>query len=187
MSKVYYYRLRCTTEATDVFEWRTEAQGPPTVCPNNGSDTIDTDSITIIGEKERKEVLFQGALLNDNKGDAAAMKILDDGTSYLSFMVPFDFITLVSLDLIISTTAAFTSKVIKLYSDYGSVTELTNQHSESNTTITFTAGAGTWEAFDVSSVFSTLSANDVCGLKVKPTAVGTGFKTVGIRMIYEVI
>lgn len=45
MADVHNYRLKCTTENDFVYTWNTEA---PTVCPNDNTHTIDTNSITKI-------------------------------------------------------------------------------------------------------------------------------------------
>lgn len=45
MSVVYKYRVYCSTQVKYVFQWGTE---PPTLCPENTSDTIDTGTITIV-------------------------------------------------------------------------------------------------------------------------------------------
>jgi hypothetical protein len=45
MRSIFYYRVYCTTESTNVFKW---SDTTPTTCPNNNSHTIDESSITII-------------------------------------------------------------------------------------------------------------------------------------------
>ena len=134
----------------------------------------------------QKYILFQGGHFTDSLGDYALINCIDNYTTYFSFMTPFDFATLVSLDLIVATQNAFTDKTIKIYSDYGAIGESPTNHSESNITKIYTITVNQWDVLDISSIFSSLSANDVCGLKVKPINVGTDFKSIGIRMIYEV-
>ena len=45
MTTIYQYRIWCNTENTYVYTWGDSA---PTLCPNNTTDTIDTDSIAIV-------------------------------------------------------------------------------------------------------------------------------------------
>lgn len=45
MSSVYRYRLFCETEQANVYTWNTLQ---PTICPNNNTHTINTESITVV-------------------------------------------------------------------------------------------------------------------------------------------
>jgi len=48
---VYYkYRLRCVTEATDVYTILESTSNAPTNCPNNTAHTIDSSSVAIVDE-----------------------------------------------------------------------------------------------------------------------------------------
>ena len=47
MTTLYHWRFFCETENTYVYKWDTVA---PTKCPNDTTDTIDTNSITIVEE-----------------------------------------------------------------------------------------------------------------------------------------
>ena len=60
MPVVYKYRIYCQTQAKYVFHWGVE---PPTVCPENTSDTIDTGNITNVDSVEENKVTI-------NEGDA---------------------------------------------------------------------------------------------------------------------
>ena len=53
MATVNHYRIWCNTESTWVYVWGTEA---PTVCPNNNTHTIDTNSIAIVKFVSNEEV-----------------------------------------------------------------------------------------------------------------------------------
>lgn len=182
MSRVGNYRLYCITEETYVEGW---GESPPTVCYNNPEHAIDDTSITEVDSRIRRCTLFQGFGFNTNLGDYALRNVADNQDTFFSFMAHFDLGSLVSLDLTVATQNAFTDKVIKFYSDYGAIGESPTQHSESDVTHQYTAPAVKWCALDISMVFSELSADDVCGLRVHPYNVGTDFKCVGIRMIDE--
>jgi len=52
---IYHYRLYCIDEAKTVMVWDSV---PPTVCPNNASHSIDTNSITIIKQVSNNETII---------------------------------------------------------------------------------------------------------------------------------
>lgn len=56
MAIVNQYRLFCITENVNVTCWRSEADGAPTVCPNNNTHTINTESICIIDSVKSNDV-----------------------------------------------------------------------------------------------------------------------------------
>ena len=110
------------------------------------------------------------------------------GTQRFTFAVPDDFVSLNYVKLIgsISAGAAGSGKNIDLSSNYGKDGENDNQHAETNTTITydFTGLSGKKAGIDVSSVFSSLSAGDVCGLQIDHNAIGGTINYYSIELDY---
>lgn len=116
----------------------------------------------------------------DSYGDSTHVIVGDHVVNSLSkssgsqivipFKIPSDFASLTSLKVVIipTTGAALSNRNLDLTSDYGSLGELYNQHSESNTTITYnlTGFGNRFTTLDVSSVFTSLSGGDYCGLTI---------------------
>ena len=113
--------------------------------------------------------------------------IAGTGAHRFDFCVPDDFVSLVSIELIVAYAvgAVGSGKDIDLYSDYGAVGQSTVQHSESDTTSTYTlSGPDTWQAFDISGVFNSLSAGDHCGLLLDHKSIGGSAFYLGVKMVY---
>lgn len=122
-------------------------------------------------------------------GDFSTDEVLQNADTRLTFRVPYNFKSLVSLDLIgiVSIGAAKTLRDIDLSSDYGKEDEAYNNHSESNSAIQFNlSGQGNKvTAIDVSSVFTVLDAGDYCGLYVDHNAIGGKINYLGIRLRFK--
>jgi hypothetical protein len=124
---------------------------------------------------------------NSNDGNHRIRTIGASANFNLEFAVPNDFNALVSIEVIISPTGGGggSGKDLDLSSSYGNIGETTNFHSETDTTSTYDFGtAGEFKAIDVSSVFSLLSANDICGLNWDNNSVGGTINIYAIKLIY---
>lgn len=64
MAVVYKYRVWCNTEAVWKFVW---GEVPPTKCPDNGADTIDPNSISIIETVGDAQLYMDGAAITTKK------------------------------------------------------------------------------------------------------------------------
>jgi len=110
------------------------------------------------------------------------------GAHNFGFCVPTDFVSLASLEMVVAweSGAVGAAKDIDLYSDYGAEGEAINKNSESDTTSTYTlAGPLTWEALDISSVFSAIAAGDKCGIKIDHKGIGGAGRYFAIKMVYN--
>lgn len=152
---------------------------------NSGSDRMDVTVSTSLGTKS---VLFEvckyDKILNNYNLDKQAASAAGN----FSFVVPHDFASLVSLHMILvpQVGAAGTGKNIDLYSSYGNDGESMTMHSESNTTSTYNLGTtNTWTKIDLSSVFSSLTAGDRCGLTIETMGIGGEIYMIGILMVYN--
>jgi len=122
-----------------------------------------------------------------DSGNHRVRTLSTNGSFNFEFAVPNDFGTLVSLEMIItpSAGAAGAGKDVDLSSSYGNPGELANFHSETDNTTTYNFGvAATFAAIDISSVFSVLSANDICGLNWDNNAVGGSIDIYCIKLVY---
>lgn len=125
---------------------------------------------------------------NGNSGDFGTKVIASNAVGYLSWFIPLSFVSLVSLDLIFIPTAAAAGagKDIDLFSDYAAVGELSTTHSEADTTSVYNLGTtSTLGSIDVSDIFSSLSANDHCGLQVKHNSIGGTNNYLGVVLRFN--
>ncbi len=124
-------------------------------------------------------------------GNHRLLVIASTGNDNIGFIVPVDFVSLVSLELIgyaIDGTAFGASKDIDLVSEYALDGELRNNTTESDTVTTYTAGSALkeWFEWDISGVFSSIAAEDRCSLNIEhKTDVGGNIGYLGIEMTYN--
>lgn len=127
---------------------------------------------------------------NANLGNHRVRSISGTGANNFEFFVPNDFSSLVSLDLICSPAvgAAGPNKNIDLTSDYGTLTEIINIHTESDTTTLydFTGLTNTFTTLDISTVFSNIAANDYCGINVDHNSIGGAINYYFIKITYNI-
>jgi hypothetical protein len=132
--------------------------------------------------------VFYGVDSSANLGDYRVRAIGTTGSYRFTFNIPNDFTSLTKLVMIISPTsgAAGSGKDIDLSSNYGSVGEAQNEHSESDTTTTydFTGDADKFVELDISIVFSSIAAGDICGLFVDHKGTGGTINYFGVRLDY---
>ena len=126
-----------------------------------------------------------------NLGSHRVQAIGATGAFRFEFKVPADFSSLIELTLIgiISAGAAGSGKDIDLASDYGTFGELYNEHSETDTGIVydFTGLTDRITELDISSVFSSLAACDVCGVFVDHKGIGGTIYYAMIKMRYQAL
>lgn len=158
--------------------------------------TQDVDGIMIAADKKKldevsvnhsKFFLASGTSVD---GNHRLLVIATTGNDNIGFVVPADFGTLVSLELVgyaIDGTAFGAGKDIDLVSEYALDGQLRNNTTQSNTVATYTAGSALkeWFAWDVSGVFSSIAVKSRCSLNIEhKTAVGGNIGYLGIEMIY---
>jgi len=132
--------------------------------------------------------IFYFADLASNDGAYRVRNILTNGSFRFDFKVPHDFTSLVTLALVgwPEPGAAGAGKDIDLTSEYGSVGELRNNHSESDVGSTYNLGAtDVIFELDISGVFSSLAAGDYAGLLVSHNSIGGTVHYLGIRLRYS--
>ena len=126
---------------------------------------------------------------NSNRESYRTRNIGATGAYRFTFIVPDDFLSLVSIRLIASprSGAEGSGKDIDLISSYGADGEAINNHSESDTSSTYqiAASAGTFGFLDLSSVFTGLAAGDRCGVFVDHKAIGGSVDYYKIELKYN--
>lgn len=156
------------------------------------------DSLTAISDGVSEWCLFTerhatgvATFQVDHDSNLGTHRVQNIGTAAnfnLEFTTPPDFLSLISLDVIgvpNSAGAAGTGKDIDLNSNYGTLGEVYNQHSESDTTSTYDTGTvDQFFALDLSSVFTNLSANDQCGVNINHNIIGGTISYFEIRLHY---
>lgn len=122
---------------------------------------------------------YSGAL-----GDYRTRSLGGAAAFEFSFDVPHDFTAIVALEMVCSSVGTIVAQDIDLTSDYGADGESITNHSESDTTTTYSFTAGLWDTIDISGVFSSLAAGDRCGIEVNHNTIGTTIHYLGVRLRY---
>lgn len=135
-----------------------------------------------------KEVFFQ-ADYSSNEGNFRTKVVGGGGSFNFNFVVPHDFSSIDNLVIvgIIQSGAIGTNRDIDLFSNYGTIGEVFNNHLESDTTTTYdfsTYSAGEIIEIDISGVFTNLSAGDYCGINIDHNGIGGQIEYLGIRLKY---
>lgn len=135
------------------------------------------------------EVFLAGTGYNSNDDNYRYRSIGAAANYRFTFRAPFDFGSIVALELIgfaDSAGGVGAGKDIDLASSYGAVGELKNNHTGSDTTSTYTIPAqNTLFAINIATLFASLAAGDFCGLLVTHNGVGGTIGYLGIRMRYN--
>jgi hypothetical protein len=160
-----------------------------------GGDVMTTDgagamSWTTPAGASAKEVFFAATDYANDEGDYRTRSVGATAIFNFSFMVPADFTTLVTLEMVFipesDLVLAPLGPEFELTSDYASVGQDAQTHDESNTIVVGTFTANEMSDQDISSVYSVLAAGDVCGLMWNNNGVTNGLDFLGIRLVYTV-
>jgi len=114
--------------------------------------------------------------------------IAGTGNHDFSFVIPADFKSLVSLKLIgiVTSGSAGSGKSVTLNSTYAKDGESYSQHTESDTDVyEIAASAGLIGSLDLSAVFTSIEAGDLCGVNVDHNAIGGYVYYLAIELKYE--
>lgn len=134
-----------------------------------------------------KEVFFatgKGAVLAVH-GDFAVLEATSSGGSVMiSWRLPKDFVSLVSLEVIAIPEGTDAAADYDLFSDYASVGQAYNTHSESDTASTYDVTTDEIIAIDASGVFSSMVAEDFCGLQIKNND-NANLNIIGVLLKYK--
>jgi len=106
--------------------------------------------------------------------------------SYFTFLIPEDFVSLVSLDIILFITSTIGPVDIDLISSYALVGQDRLFNAETDTATTYNFTASEISEIDASVVFSSLVGGHICGLHIDHNAIGGTAKYLGLKMRYNV-
>ncbi|MBU0958340.1 MAG: hypothetical protein KKB31_00185, partial [Nanoarchaeota archaeon] len=132
-----------------------------------------------------KEVFFPIDATDANFGDFRTKSLSSGNALRTNFQVPSDFSTLVSLEIILVPTGTNVVAPVDLYSDYGTIEEVYNQHSESLSTTWNLDTADNFYAMNISGVFTNLNAGDFCGIQIDEGVFGFTTHYLGIKLRYK--
>jgi len=124
-----------------------------------------------------------------NTGNFRTRSIGATGNFNLDVIIPDDFVSLVSIEAVGIVSGAGTpgtDKDIDLTSNCVGVAELYTSNSVSDTTSVYTISAQdtVWE-MDISSIFSSISAGDYCGVNIDHKSIGGSINYLGIKLRYK--
>jgi len=125
---------------------------------------------------------------NTTLNDYRVLNVSSSGNLRLTFRVPDDFATLVKLVVIgnADTGGGGAGKNIDLFSDYATIGEAFNNHSESDVGSTFNTGiVNQFFELDISGVFTSLAAADMGGIFIDHQAIGGGIRYLGLLLEYS--
>lgn len=145
--------------------------------------------LTITNSAPATKHIFYVINTDANVGDFRVRSVGAAGNFRITFLVPHDFTSLVSIGLVGIPTAgaAGAARDIDIESDYATFGEIYNTNSETNTTITYnlTGTADRITSLDISSVFTGIAANDLCGFFFTHNAIGGTINYLGIVLRYN--
>jgi len=132
---------------------------------------------------------FAATNYDANLGNYRVQTVGASSSQRFTFKIPQQAVTVISIQLvgIIAAGAAGSGKNIDLYSDYATIGETYNTHTQSSTTATydFTGMTNKITAIDVTSLFTAIAPDDVCGILVDHIAIGGNIYYLGIVLHYS--
>lgn len=105
MAKLLKYRYYCSSESTNIEEWREESEGAPTQCKNDSGHTIDSSSIVIIETRADNIVKIQEeSVLTGEHFSSTQVKLSCAANSWTEVDVSFPFpVSLLDAQFIVSS------------------------------------------------------------------------------------
>lgn len=138
------------------------------------------------GGAATKEIFFTNVMGTlSNKGDFAGRAVSSSGAHQFTWFVPHDYTSTIAIEMIAIPDGTNATADIDLSSDYGAAGEAFNNHSETNTSITYNLVLDNLTSMDVSSVYSSLSASDYCGIEMDHNGIGFSNMYIGLRLRYS--
>ncbi len=125
---------------------------------------------------------------DSNTGNYRTQGVLGSGAHRFTFAIPKDFDILVSIHLvgICSSSVAGAGKSVDLYSNYAAIGEAYNTHEESDTTTVhdFTGMTDKFIEIELTDLFSSVSACDICGVQVDHQSIGGSIYYTNLSLEY---
>lgn len=137
-----------------------------------------------------KVIFLSGTNYDGNEGNYRIKALAATGAQRFAFYMPDELNSIVSFKAIgiVSAGAAGASRDIDLSSDYGTIGEASNQHTESDTgsTYDYTGKSGQLaEVLDLTAVLSLVSAGDYMGIFIDHKGIGGSIDYIGFKLVYN--
>lgn len=152
------------------------------VCPVDSEHT--TRDHSIIGEVEYGEIFFLPNH-NDTYGNFATRSITANLEDYFTMCVPAGFGELISCDMICISEGTINDVDIDIDSAYGAIGEAKDNHTESDTSSTYSFVADDLSELDLSGILSGIEAGDFAGIHIDHNAIGATIHYIAIRLKYK--
>lgn len=154
----------------------------------NGVATLDNlGKLNLSQMPLTQKTVFFNANYNNNYYSYKVNSILPLGMDRFSFIIPNDFISLVSLNLVGIPIANFNDN-IQFESSYANVNQFCNINFQPPIPILFNAIQDDITEFNISSLYPLLSAGNYCGLEVLHIGATTPtIHYIGIKLIYNIV
>lgn len=157
-----------------------------TIDGNSATDTLD---FRLAAAFRPTRVVFIPVDHGSNFSVYRTRSVGSAGSWRLDFNVPYDFTSIVSLEIIgiVSAGAAGAAKNIDLTSEYGALNEVYNTHTSTDTTSTYdlTGYTNKFYNLNIAPLFPALAAGDFCGIFVDHKGIGGSIDYLGIRLRYN--
>ena len=137
-----------------------------------------------VSNLKTKTLNFIPSDANTDFGDYKVLPLSSNANGNMTFAIPEDFVSLVSLEVIYIPQDTIVVQNINLNSYYGSIGELSNVHSESSLALVINATANIITTQDISGIFTSLSAGDFAGINWKNNGIGTTVNIIMIKIKY---
>jgi hypothetical protein len=148
------------------------------------TDVIDAEEFASDDNHCEVTKFYNAFLYNDAYGCYKAFLSNNTDVVQGTFPIPSDFIHVHSLSMLVIPFTTAGSQNIRMTSEYGAVGENTDQHTETDNSLTYDLVAEKITAIDISPVFSSLQADDICGFQFQ-NYTECALYVLGIRLKYH--
>lgn len=136
-------------------------------------------------DNQIKEMWFSPGTDTANQDRYSTRNNSASASSFFTFQIPLSFSAIVALEVVLFPSATDAAADIDLFSSYGSVGENRTVHQESETTNTYALTTNILAVVDITPVFSSIVAGDICGLEWDQNGLAGATRVLGIRMRYR--
>jgi hypothetical protein len=136
--------------------------------------------------KSRNREVFFGTRQDGTDGDHAMTSVAAvGGVGRIEFTAPNDLSMVIALELIVIPGHTVAAADYDLDSDYAAAGQAKATHSENNTAATYNVTTNQIFAVDLTTVFASLAAGDVCGVKFTNGEATGAVELLGVRLRYR--
>jgi hypothetical protein len=132
-----------------------------------------------------RETFIQVNPADTNIGEFRANTVASGGIWRFNFMIPDDFVSLVSIELTCIPAGTNAASPYDLYSTYGAIGEAYNNNTGTSLGLTKSLTLSNIAAIDISGVFASIAAGDFCGVRIDEGAFGFATRYLGVKLRYN--